>query len=130
LPERQHLAGGEILTTMPGENETIIRRVYEAFNRGDFDEGLALLDPEGVIDRSKSVGPDARVYRGHEEVRGFWDEWLRSWADTRWEIDECLERAGGVVVLGRLFARGIKSGVDVEANVSRCSSSETAGSPG
>jgi ketosteroid isomerase-like protein len=104
---------------MSQENVEVVKRLYDAFNRDDFDAGLALCDSEVVIDRSNSIGPDAQTYRGHPGLEQFWSEWKRAWADTRWEIDECIDNGGNVVVLGRLYARGAASGVSVEANVSQ-----------
>jgi ketosteroid isomerase-like protein len=104
---------------MSQETMEIVRRLYDAFNRDDFDGGVALCDSGVVIDRSNSIGPDARVYRGHPGLEEFWEEWKRAWADARWEIDECIDNGDNVVVLGRLYARGAASGVSVEANVSQ-----------
>ena len=104
---------------MSQEKVEIVKRLYGAFNRDDFDAGLALCDSEVVIDRSNSIGPDARVYRGHPGLEEFWNEWKRAWADARWEIDECIDNGANVVVLGRLYARGAASGASVEANVSQ-----------
>ena len=104
---------------MSQEKVEIVKRLYGAFNRDDFDAGLALCDSEVVIDRSNSIGPDARVYRGHPGLEEFWNEWKRAWADARWEIDECIDNVDNVVVLGRLYARGAASGASVEANVSQ-----------
>jgi ketosteroid isomerase-like protein len=104
---------------MSRENVEVVKRLYDAFNRDDFDAGLALCDSEVVIDRSNSIGPDAQIYRGHPGLEEFWSQWKRAWAETRWEIDECIDNGDNVVVLGRLHARGAASGVTVEANVSQ-----------
>jgi ketosteroid isomerase-like protein len=104
---------------MSQENVNVVQRVYDAFNRDDFDAGLALCDSEVVIDWSNSVGPDAQIYRGYPEVERFWNESKRAWADTRWQIDECIDHGDKVVVFGRIFARGVASGVNVDANVSQ-----------
>ncbi len=104
---------------MSQENVEVVKRLYDAFNREDLDTGRALCDPEVVIDRSNSIGPDARIYRGHPGLEEFWNEWKRAWSDTRWEIDEWIDGGDNVVVLGRLYARGAASGASVEANVSQ-----------
>jgi uncharacterized protein len=104
---------------MSHENVEVVKRLYDAFNRDDFDAGVALCDSEVVIDRSNSIGPDARIYRGQPGLEEFWNEWKRAWADSRWEIDECIDNGDNVVVLARLYARGAASGASVEANVSQ-----------
>lgn len=97
----------------------VVRRLFDAWNRGDFDAGLALMDPKVVIDRSRSVGPDARVYRGIAEAEQFSIDWNNAWADVGWEIDECLSSGDKVALFGRFQGVGATSGVGVNANVSQ-----------
>jgi ketosteroid isomerase-like protein len=99
---------------MPEENVEIVRRLFDAWNRSDFDAGLALCDSDVVIDRSRSL-LDARVYRGIDEVAGFTADWTATWATTQWEIDKLIDAGDDVVVLGRFHGRGVKSGAAVEA---------------
>ena len=99
---------------MSEENVEIVRRVLEAWNRSDFDTGLALCDPNVVIDRSRSL-LDARVYRGLDEVARFTDDWRATWASTHWEIDEFIDAGDDVVVLGRFQGIGVNSGAPVDA---------------
>jgi ketosteroid isomerase-like protein len=104
---------------MSQENVEIVRRMYDMWNRGDFGAGMEFLDSKVVIDRSRSVGPEARIYRGLAEAEQFWVDWNNAWADARWEIDECIGSGDTVAVFGRLHARGVTSGVTVDANVSQ-----------
>jgi ketosteroid isomerase-like protein len=99
---------------MSKKNVGIARKILDAWNRSDFDAGLALCDPSVVIDRSRSL-LDARVYRGTDEVARFTDDWRATWATTRWKIDEFIDVGDDVVVLGRFRGRGAKSGAEVEA---------------
>jgi ketosteroid isomerase-like protein len=104
---------------MSEENVEVVRRVFDAWNRGDFNAGMELMDPEVVIDRSRSVGPDARVYRGLAEAEQFWTDWNNAWAEVGWEIDECLPSGDRVALFGRFQGVGATSGVSVNANVSQ-----------
>jgi ketosteroid isomerase-like protein len=104
---------------MSQENVEVVRRLMDAWNRADFNAGRALLDPEVVIDRSRSVGPDARVYRGYAQAEQFWIDWNNAWADVRWDIDECLPSGDRVALFGRFQGAGATSGVRVDANVSQ-----------
>jgi hypothetical protein len=49
---------------MSQENVEIVRRAVGAYLTGDFETGLALLDPQ--IEFDVSARPDGKVYRGHE----------------------------------------------------------------
>jgi ketosteroid isomerase-like protein len=103
---------------MSQENMEVVRKLFASWNREDFDEAWSLCDTDLEIDRSRSL-VDARVYRGTEDVRQFWDEWRSTWATARWEIDELIDTGDDVVVLGRFYGRGAESGATVEANVSQ-----------
>ena len=99
---------------MSEENVEVVRRIFDAWNRFDFDAGLALCDSRVVIDRSRSL-LDARVYRGIDEVSRFTADWTATWATTHWEIDKLIDTGDDVVVLGRFHGRGVKSGATVDA---------------
>src|SRR4051812_13278526 len=103
---------------MSKENVEIVRKIFGAWNRGDFDEGWGLCHPEVVIDRSRSL-VDSHIYRGVSELERFWSDWIATWADARWEIDELIETGDDIVVVGRFYGRGVESGAGVEANVAQ-----------
>ena len=96
----------------------LVRKIFDAWNRSDFDALLALCDSRVVIDRSRSQ-LDARVYRGSDEIASFASDWRTTWATASWEIDELIEAGDDVVVLGRFHGSGLKSGALVEANVTQ-----------
>lgn len=89
-----------------------IRLGLELFNRGDYESSLAELSPEIEWDTRAAV-PDGGLYRGRDEVLGLWREIANRWADFRIEPEEWLEGDGVVLMLGRLVARGVESGVPV-----------------
>jgi ketosteroid isomerase-like protein len=65
---------------MSQENVEIVRRSWEAWIRGDLDELFEAFDPAVEWDTRTFEGwPDPDVYRGHEGVRRFLEEWLASW---------------------------------------------------
>jgi uncharacterized protein len=53
------------------ENVEIVRRGYEAFNRGDIDGVVGLLAPDFEYVASGLVPGVGGVYRGAEGLRGF-----------------------------------------------------------
>jgi ketosteroid isomerase-like protein len=95
-------------------NTDLLRAGYDAWNRGDLDAWLELLDPDIVI-RTSGAFPDfAPEYRGLERAGKFWRQMLEPWEDFRIEVEQ-IEEEGDIVAAGiRFVARGRDSGVDVE----------------
>jgi ketosteroid isomerase-like protein len=95
-------------------NTDLLRAGYDAWNRGDLDGWLELLDPDIVI-RTSGAFPDfAPEYRGLERARKFWRQMLEPWEDFRIEVER-IEEEDDIVAAGiRFVARGRDSGVDVE----------------
>jgi ketosteroid isomerase-like protein len=104
---------------MSQENVEIVRRFFDAWNANDVVAARELFDPEVVIDRSRSIGSDARVYRGRDEAEHLWRDWHATWEVWRSDIAEYIDAGDDVVVLGRGVGRGRDGGVPVEANISQ-----------
>ena len=52
---------------MSRENGEVVRRMYDAYARGDFELSLSCMDPE--VEFSQPAGePGAGTYHGHEGV--------------------------------------------------------------
>jgi ketosteroid isomerase-like protein len=83
---------------MSRENVELVRRAVDAFNRGDLQAALDDLAPDAVWDWSNSHGPDAGVFRGHDEIRGFWRQFLDTFDELRFELDEVVEVEEGVLI--------------------------------
>ena len=99
---------------MPHENVEVVRRMLDAFNRGDvegviatFDEGCLLEEPREMPDRP------SRGFRGHDGIRE-WMANLREVAGVRFEARSFT--TGGDAVVSELAAQGQGqgSGVPVE----------------
>jgi ketosteroid isomerase-like protein len=99
---------------MSQENVEIVRRAFEAFNRGDFDAALRDTAPDAAVDWSHSRGPDAGVYVGHDAIRRFWTDITEPFERHTVVADEFIPHGEHVVVpiTGRMTGRG---GIDVEA---------------
>jgi ketosteroid isomerase-like protein len=95
-------------------NTSLLLAGYDAWNRGDRDAWLALLDPEIEIETS-GVFPDlAAEYRGHERAAKFWSQMLEPWDEFHIDVER-IEEDGDVVAAGiRFRARGEDSGVEVD----------------
>lgn len=85
-----------------------LRLGYEALNRGDLSEVVALVAPDIVWESETS---DAG--RGRESFRRFLQSWLDSFDGFRAEPQEVLERGQHLVAVVDLRGRGRGSGVEV-----------------
>jgi uncharacterized protein len=89
---------------MSQENLEIVRRGYEAFERGDIQTVLSLLDPE-IEARVDPSLPDWEPYYGHEAFMSFLQAWLEPWETYRIEIDDLIDVGDRVLVVVRELGR-------------------------
>jgi uncharacterized protein len=91
---------------MSQENVEIVRSIYEAFNRGDWD--AAYRDQRPDVELTTPPGPNAGTYRGRQECQGFWEEMLTAFDAWSAEPEEFFERGDqiAVVVRGRTRPKG------------------------
>jgi ketosteroid isomerase-like protein len=100
---------------MSQENVEIVRRGVEAYNRRDLDGILENWAPDAVVDWSNSRGVDAGVYRGHGEIRAFWQRFRATWDEVRFEIDDPVEVEDGLLIVENVaYLRG-RDGIEVQA---------------
>ena len=67
---------------MSQENVEIVRANIDAFNRGDYDEALAVLDQDvewHVPDVAALDAPASGMVRGRERVAEVFARWLGAW---------------------------------------------------
>ena len=82
---------------MSQENVEIIRRYYEAINRGDVAAALAEVDPN-VEWWVRWDQPDRSVVRGHDAWKATWDDIYATFADFRMDPMEFIDAGEFVVV--------------------------------
>jgi ketosteroid isomerase-like protein len=73
----------------------LARQGYEASNRGDLDGVMSLFAADAVYDMSAA---GLETFEGAEAIRGFIEDWHRSWEDYRYEEEELLDLGHGVVL--------------------------------
>jgi len=100
---------------MSGENIEVVRRSTDAYNRRDLDGLLETWAPEAVLDWSRSRGPEAGVYRGHDQIRAFVHDFLGAWEDARIELDDPVEVGGDVVVVENVTHLRGRDGIETQA---------------
>jgi ketosteroid isomerase-like protein len=99
-------------------NSRLVKRLYEAFNRGDVEGCMALIAPDAQYDLTRSLGPYAGMYEGRETVADLMRSYLDAWQELRWEPQEFIEPRDGVVVVPVIAsAVGGGSGIDVGAEI-------------
>jgi ketosteroid isomerase-like protein len=96
---------------MSQENVEIVRRGYEAFNRGDFDAAMEVVHPEIEFVLPGGEAP----LTGKEAVRA----WMEPDAFEEQEIEPLEFTVNGdrVLVRTRVRARGAGSGMELEVQV-------------
>ncbi len=102
---------------MSEENVNIMRQGYEAFNRGDIDAVLGIMDPEiewqepdveGLPAPGTHHGPEAVANNVFGSVEEHWDEF-------QVVAEEFLEAGERVIVLGHFRVRGKATGRSADA---------------
>jgi ketosteroid isomerase-like protein len=102
---------------MAEENVEILRRIYTAWEAGDFTLQADAFDPQIVFfrtgDELSGLGL-AGKWRGLAEVGEALREWLRAWENLRIEAQEFRDLGERVLVLDRHIATGKRSGVPLD----------------
>jgi ketosteroid isomerase-like protein len=85
---------------MPEESTTpdlvrLARQAYEAASRGDLDAVMSLYAADAVYDLSDA---GLETFEGAEAIRGFNEDWFRSWVEYQFEVEELLDFGHGVVL--------------------------------
>lgn len=92
----------------------LVRGIIEALNRGDVDAMLARMHPDFEW-RPLEQSPVARVYRGHEQVRRYVEDWLGTFDSLRIDLEDPTEVADRVIAAVHGHGRGRASGLELEA---------------
>ncbi len=96
---------------MSAENVEIMRKVMEAFNRGDRDAWLLLHDPE-VEFRADPKWPESETVRGREAVWDFVTTLSNAWEQDDFAMAEVIDTDADMLVARfRRPVRGKASGI-------------------
>lgn len=93
--------------------ETIVRRVYEEWGRGNFGAGADLFGPDTLL-VLRSGFPESGTYRGPEEIRGYVQGFLTSWNNAVIAGEDFVAEGDTVVVGVHQSATGKGSGAPVD----------------
>jgi ketosteroid isomerase-like protein len=92
----------------------LVHGIVEALNRGDVDGMLANMHADFEWTPLES-SPVARVYRGHEQVRHYVEDWLATFESLRLVLEDPAEVADRVVAVVHGHGRGRASGLQLDS---------------
>ncbi len=102
---------------MSQENVEIVRRGFEAFRRGDWDQVAQLYDPDVELHGTVGGLGEGSVWRGLQQIsQEFQREDAEAWDERRLELERFIDAGDRVVVLLHEFRRGRDSGVELETD--------------
>jgi ketosteroid isomerase-like protein len=101
-----------ILESVPTDRLDIARRGIEAYNRGDLDTVIELLDEDIVAIVPDGLG-NAGTYRGHDGFRRMAEHWNEAWEGFRIEIGDPNEEGDALIVPVVQHGRGLESGIEL-----------------
>jgi ketosteroid isomerase-like protein len=96
---------------MSEENVEIVRRMYEAYIRGDADRSLEHFHPDVVADFSVRV--DTGISRGREQLAKVVSSWMGAWDQYLEEMNEIRDLGDSILVVSTQRGRGKGSGVEL-----------------
>jgi ketosteroid isomerase-like protein len=100
------------------QNMAVSRRLFETWQRDDFEGWIGLLDPEieWLTGPERELG--GALYCGHEGARELWNLWRTEVEDFSIETDEIRDLGGERVLhLAHFRWRGPSSGIVVESQL-------------
>jgi ketosteroid isomerase-like protein len=98
---------------MSRQNVEIVRSIYEASNRRDWDAAFRDQSPD-VEYTTPPRGPTAGTYRGREEIQGFYEEMSTAFEAWTTEPEELIESGDQVVVVVKVRMRPRGSSAEIE----------------
>jgi len=98
---------------MSQENVEIVRRCYEAFDRGDLDAAFEDFAPDFALDLSRAIGIDRGTYN-LAQFRRLTEQFAENWESARYEADELIDAGEHVVMPFTNRLRG-RDGIEVQA---------------
>jgi ketosteroid isomerase-like protein len=102
-----------ILRAVPERNAGVVRGIYAEWGKGNFRAGTDLYDAH-ILLVIRDDFPDAGVYVGPDEVRGYMRRFLADWTDAVIEAEDVRCAGDSVAVAVHQHATGSGSGASVD----------------
>jgi ketosteroid isomerase-like protein len=100
---------------MSEENVEVVRQALAAYARGDIEEGLSYLHPEGELHSAVIGNAEGKVFRGHDGIRTWFAELEETFDEMTTELTEYRDLGDRVVAFGHIHARGRESGLELDS---------------
>jgi ketosteroid isomerase-like protein len=101
---------------MSQENIEIVRRVFDATNRGEWDTVLAAYSPDTEWD-DRDLRPEGAVHHGVDAMRAEMRAWFGTWSNYWQEVEQALDAGEHVVVVLRESGVGKGSGAKMDQRI-------------
>jgi ketosteroid isomerase-like protein len=98
---------------MSEENVEIVRSIYEAFNRREWDAVFRDTAPDVEL-TTPPGGPNSGTYQGREECEGYLRELITPFEASALQPEEFFERGDQVAVVYKVRARPKGSSAEIE----------------
>lgn len=101
---------------MAGPNAELVRKVFEAHGRRDWDEVYGYYSPDIEWDGGILWGDwgDGGVARGRDGLQEAWRRWIEAFEFARFDAHDFVEIGDDVLVQVRMHARGRGSGLETD----------------
>lgn len=99
---------------MSAQDVERLRRGWEAWNRGAYEEAAGLFHPDVVYVDGFVPDSVGQTYHGPEGVMEAWARWSEPWEGITTELQEVVDRGERLVSIHRQRARAKGSGIDVD----------------
>ena len=101
---------------MSREKVEVVRAIYDAFNRGDTDAILELVDPAVLVEDRAVI--DGATYEGRDGALRFLAFQADAFSAQSVELEELVDTTDEIVAVIRLRGEGPRSGVPLEGRFS------------
>jgi ketosteroid isomerase-like protein len=98
------------------DNVALVRSAYEAFQAGEIERAMPLLDP-AIEWVEPPEAPESGTWRGREGAISSTDNWTSGWSDYELQLVELVPKGERVLVCARQRGRGERSGVVIEGDI-------------
>jgi ketosteroid isomerase-like protein len=96
-------------------NADVVRMQFEALGAGGVEAAARFWHPDIEWRAVEGAADDVGVMRGHDRLRGYYEEWFDAIEDLRADIEETIYESGDrVAVVLRNSGRGRGSGAQVQ----------------
>jgi ketosteroid isomerase-like protein len=100
-------------------NAELVRRVFDAFQRGDFDTALDMVDEDVDWGAPPDMLDTDGVYRGHAGLLEGFGTFMRAWEELRVDVDELTEVGDRVLVMTHWVGRSRGTGIEVDQRIAQ-----------